>query len=425
MLVNSQRFLYSTYRSMNLPSLDQQEYIENIISTRLCSSIEYSHVLRWLSNFDDSDQNLAIEILSKIDYYSYDRMLSVIQNNIDRILPDSSRRCVFLPIGEPGKSGGSILYLCQQVQKDKSVYVNNIEEALSFLRNPNHILVFVDDIIGSGNTFCNWLKGKVNTVGLGDQLKELIDQSRIKLISIAVLEYGKNKINSEYPQIEVLGEYTHKLFLKSGSIFGGYIKMKRMREFCYKYGIMVYRQCPLGYQNSQVLIVFSHTTPNNTLPIVWSNSNINGRRASWYPLFPRFAQQRVARGKETRQDKRRELVLFRELFGYEKVEKDLFKNRNLDLLQIIKLRLRRSDDLTIRQALGVPQDYLSELLDLGLSKGLWDEQWNLTELCIDKYKELEKKIKFNKTARKEEELETSSYLEEEILYIPETFKGVK
>lgn len=54
---------------MILPSLDQQEYIEGIISTRLNSSIEYSHVLRWLSNFDDSEQDLAIEILSKIDYY--------------------------------------------------------------------------------------------------------------------------------------------------------------------------------------------------------------------------------------------------------------------------------------------------------------------------------------------------------------------
>ena len=72
-------------RSMILPSLEQQEYIEDIISTRLNSSIEYSHVLRWLSNFNDSEQDLAIKILSKIDYYSYNRILSVVQLSLIHI----------------------------------------------------------------------------------------------------------------------------------------------------------------------------------------------------------------------------------------------------------------------------------------------------------------------------------------------------
>ena len=125
------------------------------------------------------------------------------------------------------------------------------------------------------------------------------------------------------------------------------------------------------------------------------------------------------------QDKRRELVLLRELFGYEEVEKALFKRSNLYLLQIVKLKLENVDDLTIRQALGVSQNYLEELFNLGVSKNLWDVQVQLTEQCRIQYGELKKKITFDKTVRKEKELEASSYLREEITYIPETFKGVK
>lgn len=410
---------------MILPSLEQQEYIEDIISTRLNSSIKYSHVLRWLSNFDDSEQDLAIEILSKIDYYPYDRILSVVQSKIKRIALKPMGKCVFSPIGESGKSGGHVLYTCQQIQRESSVYVNHIEEALSKLSSPNDVIVLVDDIIGSGNTFCSWLKEKLNKGEIGNQLNNLIVQSRIKLISIVVLEKGKRKINSEYSTIDVLGEDTRKLFLQTRSIFGGHVRMKRYREFCYKYGKLLSKRWPLGYENSQALIVFDHATPNNTLPIIWSDSCIAGRNTAWYPLFPRFAHQRVIRAKETMQDKRRELVLLRELFGYEEVEKALFKRSNLHLLQIVKLKLENVDVFTIRQALGISQNDLEELFNLGVSKNLWDAQWQLTEPCRTQYRELKKKIAFDKTVRKEKELEASSYLRGKIIYIPETFKGVK
>ena len=411
-------------KSMILPSVDQQEYIEGIISTRVNSSIEYSHVLRWLSNFDDSEQDLAIEILSKIDYYPYNKILSVVKSKIERIVLSPMGRCIFLPIGESGKRGGSVLYICQQIQKNRSVYVNYIEEALNIL-SPNDIIVLVDDIIGSGNTFCSWLKEKLNKLEIGNQLNDLIGQSRIKLISIVVLERGKSKINSKYPLIDILGEDARKSFLQTCSMFGGRVRMKRFREFCYKYGKLLYHSGPLGYENSQALIVFNHATPNNTLPIIWSNSHIAGRSTAWYPLFPRFAHQRVIRAKETMQDKRRELVLLHELFGYEEVGKALFRRSNLYLLQIMKLKLENVDDLTIRQALGISQNDLEELFNLGVSKNLWNQQGHLTETCRSLYKELKKKIQFNKTIRKEKELEASSYLRNEAIYIPETFKGVK
>lgn len=176
---------------MILPSVDQEEYIKGIISTRLNSSIECSHVLRWLSNFDDIEQDLAIKILSKIDYYSYDRILSVVQSQINRIPLNPGGKCIFFPVGEPGKSGGSILYICQQIQRVKSIYVNHIEEVFNKLTSPNDVIVLVDDIIGSGNTFCSWLKEILKTDEIGKQLERLIEQSRVKIVSIVVQEKGR------------------------------------------------------------------------------------------------------------------------------------------------------------------------------------------------------------------------------------------
>lgn len=63
---------------MKLPTPEIQQHIEDIISTRFHSSIDYAHVLRWLDNFADEEQDMAIKILSLIRYYSYDEILSVL-----------------------------------------------------------------------------------------------------------------------------------------------------------------------------------------------------------------------------------------------------------------------------------------------------------------------------------------------------------
>ena len=45
---------------MKLPTPEIQQHIEDIISTRFHSSIDYAHVLRWLDNF--TDEELVTEI---------------------------------------------------------------------------------------------------------------------------------------------------------------------------------------------------------------------------------------------------------------------------------------------------------------------------------------------------------------------------
>ena len=50
---------------------------------------------------------------------------------------------------------------------------------------------------------------------------------------------------------------------------------------CEKYGNKLTKGYPLGYGGCQLLLGFSHNTPNNTLPIFWCDNN-------WTPFFKRY-----------------------------------------------------------------------------------------------------------------------------------------
>ena len=62
-----------------------------------------------------------------------------------------------------------------------------------------------------------------------------------------------------------------------------------IRPICEKYGKILYEKHPLGYDNTQALIVFPHNTPNNTLPIIWASERNEAKYSKkiWYPLFER------------------------------------------------------------------------------------------------------------------------------------------
>ena len=62
--------------------------------------------------------------------------------------------------------------------------------------------------------------------------------------------------------------------------------VRRARELAYRYGSMLERKQPLGWKDSQALVVFYNTVPNNSLPILYKTGLVN-HEVPWYPLFPR------------------------------------------------------------------------------------------------------------------------------------------
>ena len=53
------------------------------------------------------------------------------------------------------------------------------------------------------------------------------------------------------------------------------------------YGEALVPAHPLGYDDSELLLGFSHNTPDNTLPIIWFEKE-HGATEPWYPIFRRY-----------------------------------------------------------------------------------------------------------------------------------------
>ncbi len=72
-----------------------------------------------------------------------------------------------------------------------------------------------------------------------------------------------------------------KCFDNNSLIYIRPIERDKAKNICYKLGIQLEKDHPLGYGNCQATIVFPNTCPNNSLPILWKETNF------WNPLFKR------------------------------------------------------------------------------------------------------------------------------------------
>jgi hypothetical protein len=80
-----------------------------------------------------------------------------------------------------------------------------------------------------------------------------------------------------------------KAFSNNSEIFPDSRMRELVKELSKRYGDKLYHKGPLGYDESQALIVFPHNTPNNTLPIIWaSHRNEKTIGVPWNPLFERI-----------------------------------------------------------------------------------------------------------------------------------------
>lgn len=58
------------------------------------------------------------------------------------------------------------------------------------------------------------------------------------------------------------------------------------KQMCSEIGTSLYGESnKYGFLNSGQLLIFSHKTPNNSLPILWKRGSYKGKE--WIPLFPR------------------------------------------------------------------------------------------------------------------------------------------
>lgn len=423
---------------MKLPNQEQQESIERIIHSRFYDRIKVYDVYQWLSNFEDEEMDDAIELMSHIMYFRESDLVGMLTDSLRLLLKGIDKENLlvyFMALGEPGKSGDAMMYLIQKIVK--SNLDTQIQRNVKFIRSVREIdiapckskkdvfVILLDDIIGSGDSFQKFIndnKGKA-----GKDLLPIINNNFIKTVLMVpvILELGKTKIMKDYPNVIIkCNETYHKVFEKGESVLGGYLTILRLRTFCYKYGVQLYKKHPLGWNNSQALVVFEHSAPNNTLPIIWSNTWVKRYNRYWIPLFPRSYKKVSEQSFSNRTENNRWVTMLAKKMNLSTVDdlKKHFTVDNYNLVLMFCMLMEHVPDFRIANILCMTLADIDILYKKGEDK-FWDKNHKIICDAKNAYNEIKKEISYKRTEAK---CQNPKIIDDrDYMYIPGTFKGLK
>lgn len=409
-------------------NLDIDNTILDILTTRLKRVVSQLDILKWLSNFEKSEHELALDILRNLTIYTTNDIEDILNETFSELIDEncdenSNDQITVIPLGNFGKSGSMISYFFQKTKayKDKRIHLKSSLDSSEYIDNHCHRLVIIDDFIGTGLSFIEFFNNKI--LSYKDKFR------KIYLVGIAAMDFGLNNIekNDLDVVIKIPESNIFKKAFSSEASYFGYRNYKKYREFCYKYGANLTRD-PLGYGNSQSLVSFSYGTPNNTLPIIWGSKN------NWIPLIPRFSKDKISVSKNLRKSISYELSILRE-FGSELLKETFFSfsvkkgkrhfssvsKIDFSIYSIIKLSRRKYTPVSICQILGILYKDYEEIISKCVTKGIMNQDGTLTLFGLDLYNDAKKCIKSRKIYAEKESQDY--YRIRKVNYLPKIFNG--
>ena len=196
--------------NLNKQSLQKIEHI----LPRLKHSVSPSKIIRWLENFDDDiETQLALDLLSVYEYIPFNEFMFRLNDllfEILNVIPKGEKIIIF-PYGKVGKSGTLVTYPLKNTdtfkKRKEDILLTHDNENIKNPEEYNHF-IFLDDFIGSGQTFCTEYS-KV------DYVKKWIDDNKIEnvyLLSTIIMDVGKNYIHDIFSTLKIVSEEWNNLF---------------------------------------------------------------------------------------------------------------------------------------------------------------------------------------------------------------------
>lgn len=272
-------------------------------------SIHEVGIKKWLNNFagdalsedfdtkeeaQEFEQRLALFLLCNFVYYNENEVKHLMRMMLEKYIhkymlindistPDDAlidkliRKTRFSQLGNESESSAYMLYLYRQINE---LSKNDFED-----KEGMENIVFVDDFSITGGQAERYIKKYVR------EHKEHKNMNMYVLLMVATKKAVK-KIE-KLPQITavlpcILIDDTSKAFSKTSIVFQGYSPelKKQAKKMCQHYGelIMVDEEgaTPLGFGGGEFMFGAYYNTPNNTIPIFWSEIN------NWKPFFKRY-----------------------------------------------------------------------------------------------------------------------------------------
>ena len=366
-------------------------YILTTLRHRFDEQVSEADILGWLYNFEEQDWEAALTLLNQVTFYSEHRMSEILEYGLREIHNNYPLDKIWIcPIGGIGKSGGVMAYMVKKLIKrlGKTVIWDFFDEQKEIKNNPYKVIL-LDDFVGTGGSALKLYK----------ELKAILPAgSRYYCLSVANMKRGAQRLRDE--GIRVFGDCHKPAFAYRQSVFGYPAKMKPIKAFAEKYGALLYPQKPykkgmelyvgpLGYGSCQALVTFDHTTPNNTLPILWEGKYRNDKHERWKPLFPRRLYDRTKRQNDYERRKYQWLSIAMKLTKGQLVKPfNDYNHEALVLLGLLFCKVQRRSEAYTCVMLEVTQKELSGIVAKAQKSGLLDKNGNVTEGGRQLYKRI-------------------------------------
>jgi hypothetical protein len=292
-----------------LRKADEEAYVRDGELVGLCkpwglyrgNRIQSLEVRDWLSQFEGNrEQRLMFHLLKGLRCYSEPQIrekMTIIHRRVRSSLVhqvsegERVRKDLLLSsFGKPSKSASSYARLYAQENHVSSQNVAEFAQIRQCLSSDENLkgLVFVDDIIASGQTAIeclNRLEQECGDVLARRQIRVFIGSICAFSVGVDALEQRSRTLafKVEVEPCDLLTE-SDRCFSESSTAFTSATDREKAREIALTYGKKLVKNAPLGYKDGQLLVVFPDNCPNNSLPILWKTGVPS---FSWTPLFGR------------------------------------------------------------------------------------------------------------------------------------------
>lgn len=252
------------------------------------------------------DQRVLFELLKRTKVFSEAHIRERLRNAHDFIrasLPEfiirrrSDRRKDVLVtyIDGEGKSGASYASTYAEENRisadcvcSRSNFRERFKKSVEAGDNPVAVVV-IDDIAATGRSLAGYASA------FFDVEKDLLSGVKVRILTLVATEAAQSKllaklakigdIDIDFRSCEILPPESYA-FPDDASVWRSEEEAARAKALCLDLGVRIYPNAPLGYGDLALLVVFPTTVPNNSLPILHSESRTSSANR-WKPLFLR------------------------------------------------------------------------------------------------------------------------------------------
>ena len=284
---------------------------------------DWPRVSAWLDQFQDAqttpdDRLQALYLLSNFMYFGTSEIrallkslfrdifrasvISEIRKNtpalkideVDASFEHELKRTRFVSLGNPSESSAFLLYYFRQENKiGRECFISGaeiftIDQALQVRDQNVTRYVFIDDLCGSG------IQGEDYSKNVVLPLKALKDDVKVYYYALFGTATGiqrlrdLNRFDSVHPVVEL--DESFRCFSDVSRIYlDAPLPLARDAgmALAHRFGARLQGDHPLGFSNGQLLLGFAYNTPDNTLPVIWSDGD---ETYPWAPVFKRYSK---------------------------------------------------------------------------------------------------------------------------------------